>query len=338
MSQTQSPKRQCGGISDPIGILKKLFAIKEINILIVLIALSAYIYWQKSNFLSSYNIRILLKDFSIYALLAIGETLVIITGGIDLSPGAMVALTGFTTAYGVSHGLPIPVAIALALMLAAAVGYVHGLFVTKLGVAPFIITLGTFIIARAAASLPTRGTPISITSDRFQGIAGDYLGPVPLPAVILLGFAIIAILITQYTVLGRDIYAVGGNAEAARLAGINVDRRKIFCYMASTFLAGVAGVIVASKTMLGDPGVGSNYELTAISAVVIGGTSLMGGEGTIFGTLLGGAIMSVLTNGFIHLQIDAYWQPICIGAVVVIAVTIDSLRRRRRARLARIIV
>ncbi|MDO8684528.1 MAG: ABC transporter permease [Armatimonadota bacterium] len=319
-------------------LVRKAITIREINILLVLVALVAFIHWQKAEFLDSYNIRTVLKDFSIYALLAIGETLVILVGGIDLSPGAMVALTGFLTAHAMANkGLPMEASIGLVLLLALAIGYIHGLFVTKLGVAPFIITLGTFIIARAAASIPTHGTPVSNLPDSFSNIAGAYIGPIPVPAIILLFFAIIAVLITQYTALGRDLYAIGGNIEASRLAGINVDRRRIFCYMASTFLAGVAGIIVASRISLGDPGVGSNYELTAISAVVIGGTSLMGGEGTIFGTLLGGAIMSVLANGFVLLEVDPYWQPICIGAVVVIAVTLDSVRRRRKAASRRIV-
>ena len=322
------------GKSSPLAAAaRRVFGIREINILLVLVALSAAIYSQKAAFLSDYNVRIVLKDFSVFALLAIGETLVILTGGIDLSPGAVVALTGFVAAYGMDKGLSMPAAIGLALLLALAIGYTHGLFVTKLGVAPFIITLGTFIIARAAAALPTHGTPISNLPDGFASIAGAYVGPIPLPAIIMGIFAVAAILITQCTVLGRDIYAIGGNIEAARLAGVNVDRRRTFCYMASALLAGVAGIVVASRCMLGDPGVGTNYELTAISAVVIGGASLMGGEGTIFGTLLGGAIMSVLTNGFILLRVDAYWQPVCIGAVVVIAVTLDSVRRKRKRSL-----
>lgn len=318
-------------------LIKRIFGIREINILIILVALAAFVQSQNNHFLSEYNIRVVLKDFSIFGLIAIGETLVILTGGIDLSPGAMVALTGFVAALATVSGIPMILAIALALLLAVAVGLMHGLFVTKLGVAPFIITLGTFIIARAAACLPTHGTPVTGLPDQFRFISSAYVGPIPLPAMILVVFAASAVLVTQYTVLGRDIYAAGGNIEAARLAGVNVDRRRIFCYIVSTLMAGIAGVIVASKTWLGDPGVGQNYELTAISAVVIGGTSLMGGEGTIFGSLLGAAIMSVLANAFTFLNVDAYWQPVFIGAIVVVAVTIDSLRRRRKMSMKRIV-
>lgn len=330
-----SPQARAG--AGLFGVIKKIFTIREINILIILLALAAFVQSQNSHFLTDYNIRIVLKDFSIFGLIAIGETLVILTAGIDLSPGSMVALTGFVAALATVHGIPMPIAIGLSLLLAVAVGLMHGLFVTKLGVAPFIITLGTFTIARAAAALPTHGTPITGLPDQFRTIASAHIGPIPLPAIILLVFAAAAVLVTQYSVLGRDIYAVGGNIEAARLAGVNVDRRRIFCYVVSTLMAGVAGVIVASKIWLGDPGVGQNYELTAISAVVIGGTSLMGGEGTIFGSLLGAAIMSVLANAFTFLNVDAYWQPVLIGAIVVVAVTIDSLRRRRKPAMKRIV-
>ncbi|MDO8586118.1 MAG: ABC transporter permease [Armatimonadota bacterium] len=319
------------------GLAGRMFAIREINILLVVVALSAYIYHRNNDFGSPYNVRTVLEYFSVYALLAIGETLVILTAGIDLSVGSLVGLTGFLAAYwmarglpGMSHGAPMGVAIGAALLLALAIGYVHGFFVTKLGVAPFIITLGTLIIARGAASLPTRGEHISNLPDAFSSIAWSHLGPIPVPAIILFCFAVAAVLITQYTSLGREIYAIGGNMEAARLAGINVDRRRMFCYMSSAFLAGVAGVLVASKLSSGDPTVAAGYELPAIAAVVIGGTSLMGGEGTILGTLLGGALMSILANGLILLDVNTYWHEICMGGVVVIAVTLDSLRRKKR--------
>lgn len=317
--------------------MKRLFAIREINIFFVVVVLCAYIYHQNPLFAKPYNIRTVLEYFSIYALLAIGETLVILTAGIDLSVGSIVGLVGFMAAYwmteglpGMSHGLPMGWAIVVALLLALAIGRVHGFFVTRLGVAPFIITLGTLIIARGAAALPKRGEHITNLPDAFSAIAWSHLGPIPVPAIILFVFATVAVLVTHYTKLGREIYAIGGNIEAARLAGINVDRRRTFCYMASSFLAGVAGVLVASKLSAGDPTVGGGYELPAIAAVVIGGTSLMGGEGTILGTLLGGALMAVLANGLIILDVNTYWHEICMGSVVVLAVTLDSLRRRRK--------
>ena len=321
------PRRRNAGLN---AVARRVFGIREINILLVVLALSAYIYRQNSDFAGSYNIRTVLEYFSIYALLAIGETLVILTAGIDLSVGSVVGLTGFLAAFWMARGLPMGAAIGGALLLALAIGYVHGFFVTRLGVAPFIITLGTLIVARGAAALPTRGRHISNLPDAFSSLAWSHIGPIPVPAIIMLFFAIVAVLITNYTTLGRDIYAIGGNIEAARLAGINVDRRRTFCYMASSFLAGVAGILVASKLSSGDPTVGVGYELPAIAAVVIGGASLMGGEGAIIGTLLGGALMAILANGLILLEVNTYWHEICMGSVVVIAVTLDSLRRRKR--------
>ena len=321
------PRRKSAALSRAA---RKVFGIREINILIVLLALSSFIYSQKSGFLSDYNVRTVLEYFSIYALLAIGETLVILTAGKDLSVGSLVGLIGFLAAYWMAQGLPMELAIGAALLLSLAIGYIHGFFVTKLGVAPFIITLGTLIIARGAAALPTYGKHVSNLPDAFSSIAWSHVGPIPVPAVVMLCFAVAAVLITNYTTLGRNIYAIGGNIEAARLAGVNVDRCRTFCYMASSFLAGIAGILVASKLSAGDPTVGGGYELPAIAAVVIGGASLMGGEGTIIGTLLGGALMSILANGLILLQVNTYWHEICMGGVVVIAVTLDSLRRRKR--------
>jgi ribose transport system permease protein len=186
------------------------------------------------------------------------------------------------------------------------------------------------IIARGVASLITHGARVSGLPDSFGALANDSIGPFPIPAIILLIFSVAAILVMQRTVIGRNIYAIGGNIEAARLGGVNVDRVRILCYVACTLLAGIAGVIVASMNTSGDPSVGGGYELVAIAAVVIGGTSLMGGEGTILGALLGTALMVVMVSGLDFLQVDAFWQDICRGSVVVIAVTLDGLRRRRK--------
>jgi ribose transport system permease protein len=317
----------------PVGTaetLRSIFAIREIGIFIALVALSAYIYSQNSSFLGAYNIRTILTNLSYFGLLAIGETLVILVGGIDLSVGSIVALAGFLTALGVKSGMPMGEAIFLTLILSALIGYIHGLFVTKLGVAPFIITLGTMIIARGVTSLITHGARVSGLPDSFGRLANDCIGPIPIPAIILFFFSVAAILLMQRTVLGRNIYSVGGNIEATRLAGVNVDRIRIFCYMACTLLAGLAGVIVASMNTSGDPAVGGGYELVAIAAVVIGGTSLMGGEGTMLGALLGTALMAVMASGLDFLRVDSFWQDICRGSVVVIAVTLDGLRRRRK--------
>jgi len=261
-------------------------------------------------------------------LLSIGETLVIITGGIDLSPGSVIAFIGVVVALLIKQGLPVGISVILALVISSLIGFWHGIFVTKLRVPPFIITLGTLSIARGGAAALTKGWPVSGLPDSFNFLGRASLSFLPLPFIILLIIFIVFHILMNYSVFGRRIYAIGGNIEAARLSGINVDWGRIICYMISAFLAGLSGILIAANMGQGHPGVGSAYELQAIAGAVIGGTSLMGGEGTIFGTLLGTFIISVLYNALILLEVSPYWHDIVIGSVVVIAVTVDVLRRR----------
>jgi ribose transport system permease protein len=256
--------------------------------------------------------------------------LIIIEGGIDLSVGSLVALTGVLVALFMKDGINIMLAMISVLIISSLIGLWHGLFVTKLKVPPFIITLGTLTAARGLASVITKGWPIIGLPNGFFFIGqGDIYG-IPFPLIILIFFGAIAFFITKYTVLGRQLYATGGNIEAARLSGIDVDKRIIFAYVSSAFLAGITGIIVASRLSQGQAGVGGGYELSAIAAAVIGGTSLSGGEGTILGTLIGATIMSVISDGLILLEISSYWHDVVMGLVIVAAVTVDIWRRRKR--------
>lgn len=311
-------------------ILKRLASIREANILLALIALCiAVSIYAPDKFLTSFNIGSVLRQVAFFGLLSIGETLVIITGGIDLSPGSVIAFIGVVVALFIKQGLPVGVAVLLALIVSSLIGFWHGIFVTKLRVPPFIITLGTLSIARGGAAALTKGWPVSGLPDSFNFLGKASLSFLPLPFIILLLIFVIFHILMNYSVFGRRIYAIGGNIEAARLSGINVDRGRIICYMISAFLAGLSGILIAANMGQGHPGVGSAYELQAIAGAVIGGTSLMGGEGTVFGTLLGTFIISVLYNALILLQVSPYWHEIVVGSVVVIAVTVDVLRRRR---------
>ncbi len=309
-------------------ILKRLFALREANILLALIVLCiAVSIYAPEKFLTSFNIGSVLRQVAFFGLLSIGETLVIITGGIDLSPGSVIAFIGVVVALLIKQGLPVAISVSLALIISSLIGFWHGVFVTKLRVPPFIITLGTLSIGRGGAAALTKGWPVSGLPDSFNFLGRASLSFLPLPFVILLFIFFLFHILMNYTVFGRRIYAIGGNIEAARLSGINVDKGRIICYMISAFLAGLSGILIAANMGQGHPGVGSAYELQAIAGAVIGGTSLMGGEGTIFGTLLGTLIISVLYNALILLKVSAYWHEIVVGSVVVIAVTIDVLRR-----------
>lgn len=327
--------------------LAQLGRFREINVLAALLLLGLYFYWRRPDiFVKPANLAVIMRFIATFGMLAIGEVLVIITGGIDLSVGSMLAFTGVITAWMMLKGVgsipPIGVipAILITLTVGTLVGIWHGTFVTKLKIPPFIITLGTYLMARGLAANITRGYPQVFDSGhpflilgqgdlaRLFGLQGGGLfGAIPISFVILLFIATIVYIILNHTPLGYRIYAVGGNIEAARLSGVNVDRVRIFCYATSGFLAALTGVILASRLGQGTPVVGSAYELWAIAAAVIGGTSLMGGEGTVLGAILGAAIMGVMQNGMVVLNLSSYIQDVILGMVLVIAVVYDTLRR-----------
>jgi ribose transport system permease protein len=305
-----------------------LSGFKEANILIALAVLCAVFYWINPSFLNLLSIQIMFRDVAIFALLGIGVTLVIITGGIDLSLGSMVALTNMLVAwFMVDQGLGMIPAILAVLMFSALVGLMHGIFVTKVGVPAFIITLGTLIIARGMAAAMKKGWIISGLPEPFLFIGQGQIWILPAQFVILAVVAIVVAFILDFTVLGRHVYATGGDIEASRVSGINVDRVRIYCYIASGLASGITGIIIASRLGEGNPIVGSAWELWAIAATVIGGTSLFGGEGSVLGAIIGAAIVSVMKNGLVFAGISSYYHDPILGCVLVIAVTYDVIRR-----------
>ncbi len=311
---------------------------RELNVLAAFLLLCLYFYWrQPETFIKPANLAVIMRFMATFGVLAIGEILVIITGGIDLSVGSLTALTGVIVATlmlkGVA-GLPpmsmIP-AIIITLGVGVLIGVWHGLFVTKLRIPPFIITLGTWLMARGMAGYITRGYPIVYPSGHpFLVLGQGDIATIPNSFIILIVVALIVSFILNLTVLGRHIYAVGGNLEAARVSGIHVDRVRIFCYATSGFMAATTGVLLASRLGQGTPTVGTAYELWAIAATVIGGTSLFGGEGTVLGAILGAAIMGVMQNGMVLINISSYLQDTILGVVLAIAVIYDTVRRRAR--------
>lgn len=311
---------------------------RELNVLIALILLCLYFYWrQPETFIKPANLAVIMRFMATFGILAIGEILVIIAGGIDLSVGSLTALTGVIVAtlmlkgaFGLAPIGMIP-AIIITLIAGALIGVWHGLFVTKLKIPPFIITLSTWLIGRGMAGYITRGYPIVYPSGHpFLTLGQGDLATIPVSFLILIIIALIVSFILNFMVLGRHIYAVGGSLEAARVSGVHVDRVRIFCYAASGFMAATTGILLASRLGQGTPTVGTAYELWAIAATVIGGTSLFGGEGTVLGALLGAAIMGVMQNGMVLINISSYLQDAILGVVLAIAVVYDTVRRRAR--------
>lgn len=288
-------------------------------------------------FFTANNLSILTKHVALSAILAIGMTFTILTGGIDLSVGSVAGLSGIVAGYVLTsgHGGTL-LATLTAIAVALAVGLLNGFLIVRAGVAPFIATLGTLYMARGAALLCSAGRTFSnlaSKSSAFATVGQGSLLHVPIPVWLMLFLYVIAAFIAARTPLGRHVYAVGGNERAARLAGIQVSRVKVFTYLASAFCAALVGIIIASQLDAAHPATGESFELNAIAAVVLGGTSLSGGRGSITGSLLGAFVIGVLADGLVMLGISEFWQIVIKGAVIVLAVAIDQFQVRLQARL-----
>jgi ribose transport system permease protein len=283
------------------------------------------------RFLAVNNMKIVTRDIAILAIAAIGVGFPILTGGIDLSVGSIVGLGGVMVAYFMMNlGLPVWISIILTLVLGALIGLVHGLFVTKLKMHGFLITLVTLGLARGFILVLTNAFPITGLPREFAEIGQGYVGNlIPIPLVICAVIAALAYYLLRYTYIGRQVYATGSNREAARLSGVKVDSRIILCYIISVMCASTVGMIQAARLSIGHPAAGEGYELLAIAACILGGVSLMGGEGGIIGILIGAALIGTVQNEMVMLNINPYWHKIVISLVLLVAITLDYARRRR---------
>lgn len=299
---------------------------------LVAIGLLVYGQSQNPNLMAEDNMKIMTRDTAILGIAAIGVGFTIITGGIDLSVGSMVGFGGVMVAYLMQeYGWSIWVSVIATLGMGAFIGLIHGLFVTKLKMHGFLITLVTMGLARGFILVITESFPITGLTEEFKSIGQGYVyNLIPIPVIICLVIAVLALYLLRFTYIGRQIYAAGGNAEAARYSGVNVDRRIILAYIVSAVCAVVVGIIQAARMGLGHPGTGEGYELLAIAACVLGGYSLMGGEGTIPGVIVGAMLIGILQNEMVILKVDPYYHKIIIYTVLLIAITIDYVRRRWR--------
>lgn len=283
-------------------------------------------------FFTAENILNVSLQLSITAIIAAGMTFVILTSGIDLSVGALVAFTGVVAASVAKLALPVfvalPLAVAAGLLIGAASGVFAGICVTRYAITPFIATLALMTIFRGAAYIYTDGRPIWELPQQFGLLAGGRVFGLPIPTLIMLIVYVVAYIILKWTRFGRYVYAVGGNKEAARLAGINTNRILIGVYVMCGVLTSLSGILLASRVNSGQPNAGLMYELDVIAAVVVGGTSLSGGRGTIIGTLLGAVLIGVLRNGLNLLDVNSYVQQVVVGFVILITVMIDQARKK----------
>ncbi|PRD44621.1 sugar ABC transporter permease [Phyllobacterium phragmitis] len=328
-----------------------LMMLLHLRTFIALIAVIIFFSFAAPNFLSTANMMIMSKHVALNAFLAIGMTFVIITGGIDLSVGSIVGLSGMVAGGLILNGLDLGIGytvyfnvieiIMITLALGVVVGAINGLLITRLNVAPFIATLGVLYVARGLALLSSDGRTfpnlvgnpeLGTTGFPILG-SGTFLGiPISIWLLVVVGLA--AAYLAARTPLGRQIYAVGGNERAAALSGVRVTRVKMFVYMFSGFCAAIVGLIISSELVASHPATGETFELNAIAAAVLGGTSMSGGRGKIGGTIVGAFVIGILSDGLVMMGVSSFWQIVIKGLVIIAAVVVDQFQRRMQQRIA----
>ncbi|KJS61662.1 ABC transporter permease [Streptomyces rubellomurinus] len=314
--------------------LRALVDTPEVGVVLACVAVFAALALARDTFASAVNLQGMGADLAQYGLIAIGESLVILTGGIDLSVGALLGTSVILMSwFNVRAGLPAGLAVLATLGIAGLVGLLHGLAVTRLRMPPFVVTLVTYTVAQGVTLAITSGTSIVGISPFFGDVGQSYLAQVPVPLVLFAVVTAAAWFFLERTYAGRQVYAVGGNPEAARLAGIRGDRRVVSMYVTSSLVSAFAGMLVLGRMGVGSAsGVGVGWELSAIAAAVIGGVSLTGGQGRVLGIVAGAVLLELINNGLTTLQINSNYTDIVLGCVLGLAITADRLRARRVAR------
>jgi len=308
------------------GRLRRLGAVQELVLVLVLVVLAAFFARYAPNFIEAANIRTVLIYLSVLGVLAAGQTLVVISGGFDLSDGANLALASTIGATLLAGGQSEGVALVATLAAALAVGLINGVLVAVAGINPFITTLATYLIANGAAYVYTNSQTVSFPLNEWVTYGRGTIGPVPVPVVILLGVFVAFFLVLRYTTFGRSLYAIGGNPQAARLAGLPVRRNTILVYVLSGLSAGIGALMQSSLGSAGSATFTGQLNLQAITAVILGGAALSGGEGGVWGTLIGVLIMQTILNGLTLMNVSSFFQDIVTGVVLLLAVLLGVLR------------
>lgn len=309
---------------------KKLY--DQYAMFLILIALVTLISVIKPNFLSVINLTNVVRQISFIAMIALGSTVIIVITGIDLAPGSVMAFSSVVAA-SLAHPnqYPLFVPILAGLAIGTLCGFINGYIISKAEIPPFIATLGMYIGARGAAMLYTDGKPIGDFCEAFIWIGRGRIFGIPFPIILLFAMAIFTYIVLNNTKFGRHIYALGGNEQAAIISGVNVNKVKVIVYSYAGFLAGLSGMALSARIQSGQPGLAVGYELDAIAAAVIGGTSLSnGGIGTVQGTIIGALVIGVINNGMDLMNINSYWQQIVKGVIIIGAVILDKQKQKRK--------
>jgi len=302
----------------------------QFGIFIIFFLMVIALSFATDKFLQYQNLINVIRQISFIAIIATGSTFIIITGGIDLSPGSIMGLTSaISSMLAQQNGLPLIVSLAIGLGLGAFCGFTNGFLVAKTKIPPFIATLGMMEIARGVALLITNGRPVGNISRDLEFLGKGSIFGIPFPIFILVIVTFIMFVLLNNTPFGRRILALGGNEQAAKISGISVEKVKIIVYTMGGLLAALAGILMTGRVASGQPKLGVGFEMDAVAAAVIGGTSLSGGIGSIFGTLCGALVIGVINNGMDLLSVSAYWQQIVKGVIIVGAVILDQLKHRK---------
>ena len=303
----------------------------EYMMLVVLVVICIALCIARPAFYSSFNVSTLIRTISWTTIVAFGQTLVLLTGGIDLSVAGMAGMSGILSAwFMVNAGISPVIVIPCILVLAYACGCLNGILITKIKMIPFIVTLATGQIFTGIIYVITQGHPIlDIPESAVQLGRGMLFGVIPFPTIAMIVFCIVLAYVMRYTPFGRNVYAVGGNEEAARIAGIKTDNVTINVYGISAVMASIGGILITCRLGTAQPTVGSDWVMPSVTAAAIGGTSLSGGRGSILGALIGGCFMGVVQNAITILAISAYWEQVITGAIILIAIAVDCVKSKR---------
>ncbi len=310
---------------------KKFFSFEESSLFLALIALVVVLSFLSPVFLSTYNIMNVLRQISLTAIAGLGTCIIILSGEIDLSVGSVQGFVGVFSVMALNYFESVFIALLVALLIGAIIGLVNGLLVTKAHVNSLIATLGTMAIIRGAVLVITGASSITARVGEFIEVGTGFIGPFPIPVVITFFLAIIFYFIMNNTSFGRYVYAIGDNEEAANLSGISVDKIKILVFVIGGVLAALSAFILASRMNSGQPNAGTGFELLVIAAVILGGVSLKGGQGSILGAIIGVMILGVLSNGLTLMGVSSFYHEIVRGSVIIIAVFMDERRKRKQA-------
>lgn len=310
------------------GILMKRESVLFILLIMIVIALSVA---RPDTFFTAENMFNILKQVSLVSIIAVGQTFIMVSGGIDLSVGFSLGLSGIIMAKLFSLGVNPYVAILAGVLTGMMIGFLNGLIITKLKLPPFIVTLGMANIAMGFVYVITKGFSISVDDQLVRALGNGYLGPIPIMSIVMLSIVAIGIYILNNTTFGSRVRAIGGNEVAASLSGINIKKHKIYVYSLAGLFCGIAGIIMVGRLNAGNPNSGVNFDMDSIAATIVGGTSLAGGVGTVFGTLLGALLLGVIRNGLVLLNISMYWQTVVAGTIIILVCALDYMAHSKRS-------